>query len=375
MVLATRDRRTHLRLMLAPQTAAAIPGSGSKLEVSGIDAFPLREPGSGAEYCVLRVQTRSGVKGFGECARASKEDVATARQFWVGRPATSYATSTEDSPLAGALDMALLDIVGKSCNAPIYRILGGPTRSKVRAFASVGQTGVTETTARLKDAAEAGYRAFGLRVTLPGARNQGQAYQISVRTLAELVRSHEGDFVLEGADLLTPGDAASVATSIQPLHPLWFDEPCTISNLRTIRKIADESVLPLGFGRDVKTPGAFQDLLRGGLIHVVRPDLLHFGITRTRRIAAMAETYYVAVAPRQDGGPIATAAALNLAASLPNFFIQHIPFPAASEDRAMRTALAGQEVETVKDGFVSLSNGPGLGITVNESFLEKYHAA
>jgi galactonate dehydratase len=89
----------------------------------------------------------------------------------------------------------------------------------------------------------------------------------------------------------------------------------------------------------------------------------------------MAETYYVAVAPRQDGGPIATAAALNLAASLPNFFIQHIPFPAASEDRAIRAALAGQEVEAVKDGFVSLSSGPGLGITVNESFLEKYHAA
>jgi galactonate dehydratase len=158
------------------------------------------------------------------------------------------------------------------------------------------------------------------------------------------------------------------------MHPLWFDEPCPISNLDTIRKIANESVLPLGFGREVRTPGAFQDLLRNGLIDVVRPELLHFGITRIRRIAAMAETYYVAVAPRHAGGPIATAAALHLAASLPNFFIQNIPFPAA-EDIAVRSAVGGKDVETVKDGFAMLPAGPGLGISVNETVLEKYHVA
>jgi galactonate dehydratase len=108
---------------------------------------------------------------------------------------------------------------------------------------------------------------------------------------------------------------------------------------------------------------------------VARPDILHFGITGSRRIAALAETYYVAVAPRHEGGPIATAAALHLAASLPNFFIQHIPLPAAAEDRAMRAQIAGGDLERVKDGFASLPNGPGLGVTVNEAVLEKYHAA
>ncbi len=273
------------------------------------------------------------------------------------------------------MDMALLDIVGKSCNAPVYRILGGPTRNKVRAFASLRAAGLTEISSQLKTAAEAGYRAFGLRVPSPSARNQGQAYQIGIRKVADMVRARGGDFVLEGDGLLTPGDAASVATTAQPLHPLWFDEPCAIANLQTVHKIVDESVVPLGFGKDVKSPGGFQDLLRAGLIDVVRPDLLHFGITGTRRIAALAETYYVAVAPRHEGGPIATAAALQLAASLPNFFIQHIPLPAASEDQAMRAALAGANVEAIRDGFASLSSGPGLGITVNESALEKYRAA
>jgi galactonate dehydratase len=320
------------------------------------------------------VRTRSGLTGYGECSSASKEDFAAAQRFWLGRPATAYATSTSDAPLAGALDIAMLDIVGKACKAPVYRILGGPTRNKARVFASLPGSGEQATDTAMKRASDAGYHAFGLRIPEPAARNQGQAFQLEVRKLAELVRSQGGDFVLEGGAILTPGDAASTATTVQTMHPLWFDEPCPISNLETIRKIANESVLPLGFGLEVRTPGGFQDLLRNGLIDVVRPEFLHFGITRIRRIAAMAETYYVAVAPRHAGGPIATAASLHLAASLPNFFIQNIPFPGA-EDIAVRSALAGSDVETIKDGFAMLPAGPGLGIAVSEAALEKYHVA
>jgi galactonate dehydratase len=283
--------------------------------------------------------------------------------------------SQPDSPIAGAIDMALLDIAGKACQAPIYRILGGPTRNKARVFASLGGANLDEKMKALNLAAAAGYRCFGVRVPPPGARNQGKAYELEVRHLAEAVRSHGGDFVLEGAELLTPGDAASVATTMEALHPLWFDEPCAIANLHTIRKIADESVVPLGFGRDVRAAGGFQDLLSNGLIDVVRPDLLHFGITGARRIAAMAETYYVAVAPHHEGSPIATAVALHVAASLPNFFIQHIPIPAAEKDRAMRAELLSGDLERAINGFASLPTGPGLGISVNEAALEKYYAA
>jgi galactonate dehydratase len=80
----------------------------------------------------------------------------------------------------------------------------------------------------------------------------------------------------------------------------------------------------------------------------------------------------VAVAPYHDGGPVATAAALQLAASLPNFFIQQIPFPQAEQDRRMRADLAGASLEVPRDGFLNLPTGPGLGITVNEQTLEKY---
>jgi L-alanine-DL-glutamate epimerase-like enolase superfamily enzyme len=81
------------------------------------------------------------------------------------------------------------------------------------------------------------------------------------------------------------------------------------------------------------------------------------------------------VAPHHRGGPVATAAAIHLAASIPNFFVQHVPAPAAPEDRAMRQAIVSQAIEKGHNGFLELPKGPGLGITINESALEKYHAA
>ena len=88
-------------------------------------------------------------------------------------------------------------------------------------------------------------------------------------------------------------------------------------------------------------------------------------------MAAIAESYYVAVAPYHNGGPVASAAAFQLAASLPNFFIQQIPLPQAEQDRKMRLAIAGN-VEVVKDGFAVLPSGPGLGISVDEKALDEY---
>jgi galactonate dehydratase len=350
------SRRMRLNVAFAPQ--AARPDAGEHA-IAEMRWFPVREPISGNGYTFLRVKTRSGLTGWGECARAAAEDAKALEKEWIGKPATLYAAIDASSPLAGALDMALLDILGKTCRAPVYRVLGGPTRHKVRAFT---------------DSNEAAFSAVGIAAPKPASRNQGKAYENQVQALIKQLPD-DRDFVLCGNGSLTPGDAASAAAAMQSSHPLWFDEPCSVSNLETVRKVSGESVTPLGFGRGITDPGVFQSLLREGLVDVVRPDIAHWGINGARRIAVLAEGYYVAIAPHHDGGPVATAAAIHLAASVPNFFIQHVPLPRDPKDREMRSAIVSGDLETPRDGFLQVPTGPGLGIQVNESALEKYHAA
>jgi galactonate dehydratase len=342
----------------APQVAAANLQSAEH-PISEIHWFPVREPVSGKRYTVLRVRTRSGLTGWGECADAPEQDAKALERDWMGRSATLYAAIDRSSPLAGALDTAMLDILGKASGAPIYRVLGGPTRHKVRAFTQ-SQAG--------------GFNAFSISVPKPASRNQGKAYQNQLQALLKPL-PEDRDFVLTAHGSLTPGDAASVASAVETFHPLWFDEPCPVSDLVALRKISAETVTPLGFGRGITDPAGFLALLREGLVDVVRPDIARWGIGGARSVAVLAESYYVAIAPHHDGGPVATAAALHLAASVPNFFIQHVPLPADPKDREMRSAIVSGDWETPRDGFLQLPTGPGLGIQVNESALEKYHAA
>jgi len=180
------------------------------------------------------------------------------------------------------------------------------------------------------------------------------------------------DFVLDGAASLLPADAADLAEAFERFRLLWLDEPCETLSLGAMRKISAENVTALGLGRFLQQPAAFQDLLREDAIDVLRPDISLNGISRIRQMAAIAETYYVAVAPYHNGGPVATAAAIQMAASLPNFFIQQLPFPQAEQDRRMRADLVGASLEAPHEGYLNLPTGPGLGITVNEQALDKY---
>jgi galactonate dehydratase len=353
----TMQRRSRLLAAFAPQaTQAAKPAA---LDITEIRHFPIREPVSGNRYSLLRIKTRSGLMGWGECRYDPNADTKALESAWIGRPANGYATIPPLTPFRAALDIALLDILGKAANAPVYRILGGPTRNKVRAYSSPS----TED-----------FPVAVIEVPKPAWRNQGKAYQNQILELANAVPP-DRDFILAANGLLTPGDAASVARSVESKHPLWFDEPCPHSNIDAVRKIANETVVPLGFGAGIEDPGMFQALLREGLIDLVRPEIGIFGISGARRVAALAEPYYVAVAPGHNGGPVTTAAAIHIAASIPNFFIQHVPRPAAEADRAMRHEIVSPALETGKSGFLEVTKSPGLGITVNEAVLEKYHAS
>jgi galactonate dehydratase len=340
-------------LLALGQNQPAPTGAPGPLTISEVRAFAL------PPYILLRVQTQSGIVGYGECKRIA--DLKMISQAIVGRPASAYETLrplvAQDAQ--GAIDMALLDILGKSTKAPVYRVLGGPTRNKARAIVRLAGTSDDELQKDLQKQLASGFAAFLVPIPAPDARNQGSAYIHAgvARFKAMRAAAPNADFALECSDQLTPSDSASVAAALEPMHPLWLDAPCPVSNLSTLHKIADETVVPLGFGRDIANPGTFQDLLREGLIDLLRPNVVTHGISGIRRLSAMAETYYVAVAPWHDAGPVASAAALHAAASIPNSFIVQLPN-------------SGPGAATPHEGFFALPKGPGLGVDVDENALQ-----
>lgn len=347
-------------LLVISQAASAATVATSPHPITEVRAFQMSAASSEESYVVLQVRTASGLIGYGECNTLSVADLKATSQAIVGRAATSYQVLDGIVPAAvrGGLNIALLDIVGKATDAPIYRVLGGPTRNKARVIACLPGSSDAELRSNLERLHSAGYRAFLVPIPTSMARNQGSDFvRLSVSRLKALrTVAPDADFAYEANAALTPGDAASLAAAVERMHPLWFDEPCRVTNIEVIHKIADETVVPLGFGRTISDPGIFQSLLREGLIDLLRPDLLVHGIAGIRRLAAMAETYYVDVAPWHRGGPIANAAALHVAASIPNFFIAQPTNP-----------LAGS---VPQDGFLQLPKGPGLGIEVDGKILE-----
>jgi len=350
----------------------------ASLQITALDAWTLREPVSRRTYTVVRLTAKSGLVGYGECVEAGAVDVDTTRRAVIGRPATSYETvrlALREAPaLLPAINAAMLDLVGRWAGVPVFQILGGPTRHRVRALALLHGFTDDELAANAKALHAAGFRALAVPLPPVGARNQGQAFTQAVERRLEAVGAAvaDADLVLDGSAALTPGDAGCLASALGRFRLLWFDEPCRLSNLAAVRKVSEQSATPLGFGRDIGQPGMVQDALREEILDVLRPDLARHGITQIRRLSALAETYYIAVAPRHDGGPIGTAVGLHLAAALPNFFIQQIPVTEAAADRHMRAELAGDSIESVAAGFASLPTGAGLGITVSEDALERY---
>lgn len=362
-------RRVRLQSLVAMQASSA---QDDPLAIRDLTIWPLREPVSGRRYTVLRATTASGLRGYGECGEIGIRDLNDAKAIVIGSSASAHETTwrrlVKVPRIRSAVNIAQLDILGQAAKAPTYQVLGGPTRNKARAFTAL------EGAAGLERAQNAGFKAIAVSTPPNPWRNAGKPYVEQAVTLMQRMRraaSPETDFILDGGARLVAGDAQTIAAELERNRPLWLEEPCRLVNLGAVKKISAESVTPLGFGRSLAEPGEFLNLLREDCVDLLRPDLATHGITQIRHIAAVGEVYYVAVAPYHDGGPIATAAALHLAASIPNFFIQQVPTPPDPKDQEMRKAIAG-DIETVTKGFLTLPTGPGLGIRVNEQALERY---
>jgi galactonate dehydratase len=380
-------------LKRARLTAAVVAGRTHRpspdISITDLKATAVSEPVSKRISILVQVSTDAGIEGVAELAVGSDVGSTLAavnkrKAEITGRDAQgrqsllwelSQSGDESGNSFLAALDIALHDIAGKISKAPVYEVVAGATRSKARALARLDGGSESELMRALDWASEAGHRAFIVPLSLPGDGIRGRQFYRDTRQLLERLREaagEESDFAIDCQGKLKPAQAAYLARELESFRLLWLDEPSNQTTDTARQRVATESVTPVGLGRMSSNIADFQSWLRNGSLDVVRPDVCKLGIDAIRKLAAQAETHYVAVAPVVTGGPIATAAGLQVAASIPNFFMLEVPLPQDAKDRAMRKELLSHDMESVKDGFLSLPTGPGLGITLNEDALKRY---
>jgi galactonate dehydratase len=273
------------------------------------------------------------------------------------------------------LEIACWDIVGKALDQPVYRLLGGPVRDRIKTYANGWYT-VERTPDEFRDAArrvvEKGYRALKLDPFGAGTWELEPDERRRALELVEAVRDAVGpdvEILVEMHGRFTPAQAVGIARELEQFRPSWIEEPVPPENLAALRKVADRVTIPIATGERIHVRDEFRELFELQAADVIQPDLtMCGGISETRRIAAWAEAYYVLVAPHNVGGPVSTAAALHLAAVTPNFKI-HEHFNDFSEAYVKAAAPGNPEVV---DGYFALPDGPGLGITIDEDVIAEH---
>lgn len=273
------------------------------------------------------------------------------------------------------IETACWDIVGKALDQPVYRLLGGAVRDRIKAYANGWYT-VERTPEEFHAAAlrvvERGYRALKLDPFGAGAWELTPDERRHSLELVEAVRAAVGpdaEIMIEMHGRFTPAEAVRLARELEPFAPSWIEEPVPPDNLKALKKVADQVSIPVATGERIHVRPEFRELFELQAADVVQPDLtMCGGIGETRKIASWAESYYVLVAPHNVGGPVSTAAALHLAAATPNFKIQE-HFNDFTEAFVKEAAPGNPEVE---DGFFGLPTGPGLGVTIDEDVIAEH---
>jgi galactonate dehydratase len=264
----------------------------------------------------------------------------------------------------GGLDIALWDLEGKRLGVPVYRLLGGPFRTRLRVYASHWLAGVSTPEQAHAAAAEAirlGFHGFKWSPFRAEAMRQDEGRALARATeLMAAARDGAGpdaEIYVECAEQLSPRTAVLAARAFEPYRPAWFEEPIPFENAKAMVQLQRELPVPIATGERLLSRWEFRELLEGGGCKVIQPDVMHAGgLTEVRKIASMADTYYVPVAPHNPGGPICALAAMHLAAAIPNFLV----LEQMEGERALRDELCTEPVR-VEAGHFLLPTGPGLG--------------
>lgn len=340
-------------------------------------------------WLFLKIETDEGISGWGEPVVEGKADTVHAAvtemsEYLIGKDPMRiedlfqvlyrggfYRGGPILSSAISGIEQALWDIKGKYYNAPIYDLLGGACRDKTRVYCWIGGDRPSDVGQAAKQQVEAGFTAVKMNATeeMHYIDSIGKVDAAIARIAA--VREAVGKEVGIGIDFhgrVHKSMAKILAKELEPYRPMFIEEPVLPENNEALKEIARYTSCPIATGERMYTRWGFKDLLAQGVVDIIQPDLSHAGgILETRKIAAMAEAYDVAVAPHCPLGPIALASCLQLDTCSPNAFIQEqslgIHYNKGSD---LLDYLKDPSVFAYKDGFVSNLTAPGLGIEVNE---------
>ncbi|MCY3735011.1 MAG: galactonate dehydratase [Gemmatimonadaceae bacterium] len=343
-------------------------GPDESIEVTAIETFVLRN-----SWVFVKISTDAGISGWGEMlkddARACAAGAHEVADYLVGkdpRPVAHhwqaihrgafYRGGPVKTAILSGIDQALWDITGKCFGVPVYRLLGGPTRDRVRVYGTISdETGVTA----MKTGVPVEGRQPHKYVEGPRAIESGVEY-------FRALREKHGDGVDIGVDFhgaVQPPTALLLMKALEPYNPWFFEEIVQALNVDVMAELARQTHVPVATGERIFTKWGFRDVLEKRAATIVQPDVCYAGgITELRLIAGMAESYYTPLAPHNPQGPCSLAASLQIAACIPNFLAQE------GGDREYLDLLA-EPLPPVVGGYRLLPTGPGLGITIDEDKL------
>ncbi len=334
----------------------------------------------GGEF--VRITTDSGIVGLGQSAcwaypGAVHEVIQAFKSYLIGQDPMRIEHHWQylyrmgpfrGSVLSGAVsavDIALWDIKGQHLNAPIWDLLGGKCRDKIRLHLLMAGGRPEEVHAHATAAAGEGFTAIKFDPVPPGY--QDLTLSALVGEVVERVAAareavgKDVDLILEIHRKLTPLQAIPVAEAVKQFHPLFFEDPIQIDSIQSQAEIARRVTIGVANGERMHTIWEFRELLAAGGTQFVRPDVgLAGGLTHCKKIAAIAESYHAAVVTHNFLGPVLTAASVHLDASIPNFLVQEY---SKVDERPTSAAFVGTPRR--EGGYLPVSDAPGLGIRLD----------
>jgi galactonate dehydratase len=334
--------------------------------------------------CVFAyIETDDGISGIGEGSleyqpKAVESAIQQlAARYVIGRSAFGIEKLWHDilrnefmhSPIinsaAAAIEMAMWDIVGKALDRPVYDLLGGRVHDVLPAYANawygVGKT-PQEIGSAAKAAAKKGYRGLKFDPFEDAGREPDKASIRRAVAIVEAVRLGTGpdvDLMIDAHGRFSPGAAIAIARDLEPYDLFWFEEPCDPENAASLAMVGRNIKSRLATGERCTSRAAMVNLLETHEIDVLQPDIIHVGgIMESKKIAAMADAYYIPVSFHNPFGPVATAAAVQLDACTTNFFMQE---SFCEYDVDFRFDLLDHAPKP-KNGMYNVPDLPGLGV-------------